>query len=213
MNGTFDSVVRHFYPVAQIPDYDHTPMTLAIHEAAQALLCAIFRVPMTEAEIDRTGAQSGKVSIEVRAVDDDPVPADALRRSALQLAAMFQAGTVAELIHHGLEIPDGHVLLKECPDFDKARRVLELGGVVGSATGGLFLSQQLAFGLLQNGWAGVESLAHVLLSRGKVQSHEILQIFHSELGALSGVSPLAGLKSSANGGGLNPSVTIATALH
>lgn len=197
--------IRRCYPVAPTPDYPRDSRTLAFHEAGHALLCAIFRVPMTEAEIDRTGAQGGKVRLEARAVDDAPIPADALRRSALRLAAMYQSGVVAEIIHHGLEIPDGHVLLRETSDWDKARRVLDLGGVVGSATGGLYVSQQLALWLLRSGWAVVESLAHVLLRRGTVQQYEILQVFHSELGALSNVRPNADE-------GLAPSATIAAAI-
>ncbi len=196
--------IRRCYPVAPTPDYPRNAMTLAFHEAGHALLCAIFRVPMTGAEIDRTGVYAGKVSFEAQPDNDASVPADALRRSALRLAAMFQSGVVAEIIHHGLEIPEGHVLLRETSDWDKARRVLELGGVVGSATGGLYVSQQLAFGLLHSGWAGVESLAHVLLRRGTVKQYEILQIFHGELGALSNVRP--------NAEGLAPSATIAAAI-
>src|SRR5690554_4257885 len=90
-----------------LPAYRRDRRTLAVHEAAHAVLAAIFRIPMQGARVFEEGDHiDGAVDLDRARIAEAatlPEPPEwATQRAAIELAAMYAAGVLAELRFHNI---------------------------------------------------------------------------------------------------------------
>lgn len=180
---------RGSMPSVALPNYPRDRRTIAHHEAAHAVLCCLFGVPIRGARVDADG--SGKVDLEVaRHVDADaplprnateleapaadadiPLPSDAIELAAIRLAVMYVGGVMAELLLHGLSV-SGWLALYDS-DWRNARAVLTEG--FGHDLP-LYDCQCVAGVALVEHWAWVSAVADELDLHGAITANDIRRL-------------------------------------
>lgn len=155
-------------PMVGLPLYRITRRVIAHHEAAHAVLCSLFGLRIRNALI--RADNSGLVDLVRPSAPpvDRPIPRAMLETAAVQIASMYLAGVMAELLLCG-QVLDGRVEL-DIPDWRNARRVLV---EVFECDVPLFFCQRYARYLLSKHWGWVRAVAAELMVRGTVSTEDI----------------------------------------
>lgn len=163
-------------PVA-FPDYERDIETIAYHEAGHALMFRYFRIPITEASINKSDI-SGKVTNRLEPSNEpkkDSKLLDLLMKPiALNFATVCEAGIQAELLFHDIE-PAG-LLQPKTSDTEKS---LSLLWKAFNHRCPLYYCQRLAREILQQNWPIVEAIATSLMKNETIDEQTINNLINT----------------------------------
>jgi len=159
-------------PRVAFPEFASCRLTVAHHEAGHAVLFNLLRVPIRSVHVREPGGggvvrfdfDSIKASAaKTDALKDSPQSRSVMKTAAIELAAAYLAGVMAELRYHGRLVAG--CVDADSLDFQNARRLLreEFGD-----SAGLFHCQRLAALLLDRHWSWVTNVARSLYVREQI---------------------------------------------
>jgi hypothetical protein len=169
------------WPKVALPEYPRDRRTVAYHEAGHAVLSHMLRLPMTGARVHDAApgvTPCGIVNMDQSAIKalaevtmDTEIPQPLHELVAVELAAMYVAGTMAELKLHGLEVNGW--LGVDSPDFKNARSIL---CDAFEWDGPLYYCQRLASAVLTENWPWVVAVADEINAQGSVTAEDIARL-------------------------------------
>lgn len=166
-------------PARSRPCYPRDRMTLCVHEAGHLIVGVAMGITQTGAAVWNDGEGiRGRVEHGHHAapeIEDWRAPGCVV--AALQLAAWFQAGVMAEMLLHGCDDP-ACVFIEDTADARNTRRAFEIVEMheIGSIHGPLYAAQRWAGAMIKANWSEVKRLAAILDVHGALDAEDVQKL-------------------------------------